>query len=404
MRPSADLSEAVPTQFKSGDESLLLGLDVANWDFCGKVLGKSTDAGMSTQPPTPLAPGRTAILQCRFIGSRSRAIDSKQTARPPCPPLIRHRIGMEKSHLSRAPAGEPAGESPWPRGEAGATVYCTGRSSRLVRAPRRPGDSSFDLSGRLETIEETAERVTARGGIRISAVVDHASPAAVQALLGQIEQEQGQLDMLVNAIWGGDALLEFGKAFWQLDLQKGFRMIESGVHTHIVTSRFAVPLLIESAKKSGGGLIVEVTDGDSYQYRGNLFYDLAKTTSIRMAYVFDRELRRKNVAVVALTPGFLRSEVMLEHLGVTEVNWREAVAKDPDFAESETPVYAGRAVVNLVADPNLFEKSGRVFGTWALAEEYGFRDVDGRCPHWGNHMQRKCGHAMKPCDDAFYKY
>ena len=138
-------------------------------------------------------------------------------------------------------------------------------------------------------------------------------------------------------------------------------MIEGGVHTHIVTSRFAVPLLIDSAKKSGGGLIVEVTDGDSYQYRGNLFYGLAVTTSIRMAFVFARELRRKNVAAVALTPGFLRSEVMLEHLGVTEVNWREAVAKDPDFAESETPVYSGRAVVNLVADPKLFEKSGRVF-------------------------------------------
>ena len=290
-------------------------------------------------------------------------------------------------------------------GEAGATVYCTGRSSRLVRGtPRKPADSSFELSGRLETIEETAERVTARGGIGIAVVVDHADPRAVQALLAQIGQEQSRLDLLVNAIWGGDALLEFGKAFWQLDLQKGFRMIESGVHTHIVTSRFAVPLLIESAKKSGGGLIVEVTDGDSYQYRGNLFYDLAKTTSIRMAYVFARELRRKNVAAVALTPGFLRSEVMLEHLGVTEVNWREAVAKDPDFAESETPVYSGRAVVNLVADPSLFEKSGRVFGTWALAEEYGFCDVDGRRPHWGNHMQKKCGDAIKPCDDAFYRY
>ena len=285
-------------------------------------------------------------------------------------------------------------------GEAGATVYCTGRSSRLVRgAPRKPGDSTFDLSGRLETIEETAERVTARGGIGVSAVVDHASPGAVQALLARIEQERGKLDILVNAIWGGDALLEFGKAFWQLDLQKGFRMIEGGVHTHIVTSRFAVPLLIDSAKKSGGGLIVEVTDGDSYQYRGNLFYDLAKTTSIRMAYVFARELRRKNVAAVALTPEFLRSEVMLEHLGVTEVNWCEAVAKDPDFGESETPVYSGRAVVNLAADLKPFENSGRVFGTWALAEEYGFSDVDGRRPHWGNHMQKKCGHAMKPCDD-----
>jgi len=209
-------------------------------------------------------------------------------------------------------------------GEARATVYCTGRSSRLARGvPRKQGDWRFDLSGRLETIEETAERVTVRGGIGIPAVVDHASPGAVQKLIAQIEQEQGKLGLLVNAIWGGDSLLEFSKAFWQLDLQKGFRMIESGVHTNIVTSRFAVPLLIESAKKSGGGLIVEVTDGDSYQYRGNLFYDLAKTTSIRMAYVFARELRRKNVAAAALTPGFLRSEVMLEHLGVTDVNWRQ---------------------------------------------------------------------------------
>jgi NAD(P)-dependent dehydrogenase (short-subunit alcohol dehydrogenase family) len=293
-------------------------------------------------------------------------------------------------------------------GEAGATVYCTGRSSRLVRrTPRKVGaggDSSFDLSNRLETIEETAERVTVRGGIGIPVVVDHASPSAVQKLLAQIEQEQGRLDILVNAIWGGDPLLEFGKAFWQLDLQKGFRMIENGVHTHIVTSRFAVPLLIESAKESSGGLIVEVTDGDSYQYRGNLFYDLAKTTAIRMAFAFARELRRKNVAAVALTPGFLRSEVMLEHLGVTEVNWREAVAKDSDFAESETPVYSGRAVANLAADPNLAEKSGRVFSTWTLAEEYDFCDVDGRQPHWGKHMQKKCGDAMRPCDNAFYEY
>lgn len=290
-------------------------------------------------------------------------------------------------------------------GESGATVYCSGRSSRLVRGmPRKAGDSSFDLSARLETIEETAERVTARGGVGIPAVIDHANPGAVQKLLAQIEQEQGKLDILVNAIWGGDALLEFGKPFWQLDLQKGFRMIESGVHTHIVTSRFAVPLLIESAKKSPGGLIVEVTDGDSYQYRGNLFYDLAKTTAIRMAFIFARELRRNNVASVALTPGFLRSEVMLEHLGVTELNWREAVAKDPDFAESETPVYSGRAVLSLTADPTVMEKSGRVFSTWGLAEEYGFFDVDGRQPNWGKHMQKKCGDSMRPCDHAFYQY
>lgn len=293
-------------------------------------------------------------------------------------------------------------------GEAGATVYCTGRSSRLTRRKPRnippQSGSSFDWACRLETIEETAERVTERGGVGIAAVVDHSSPGAVQKLLVRIEREQGKLDILVNNIWGGDALLEFGKAFWQLDLLKGFQMMEGALHTHIITSHFAAPLLIESAKQSKGGLIVEVTDGDSYQYRGNLFYDLVKTTVIRMAFVFARELRRKNVAAIALTPGLLRSEVMLDHFRVTEANWQEAVGKDPDFAESETPSFSGRAVVNLAVDPAIAEKSGRVFSTWALADEYGFCDVDGRKPHWGKYVQKKYGDVMKPCDHDFYEY
>lgn len=293
-------------------------------------------------------------------------------------------------------------------GEAGATVYCTGRSSRLTRRKPRnidaQSDSSFDLAYRLETIEETAERVTARGGVGIAVVVDHSSPGAVQKLLVRIQKEQGRLDILVNDIWGGDALLEFGKAFWQLNLQKGFQMMERALHTHIITSHFAAPLLIESAIESKSGLIVEVTDGDSYQYRGNLFYDLVKTTVIRMAFVFARELRRKNVAAIALTPGLLRSEVMLDYFRVTEANWQEAARKDPDFAESETPIYSGRAVASLAVDPDIAGKSGRVFSTWALADEYGFCDVDGRKPHWGKYMQKKYGDVSKPCDHDFYKY
>lgn len=295
-------------------------------------------------------------------------------------------------------------------GEAGAIVYCTGRSSRLTRkkplamAAQAPGGSGTDFGLRLETIDETAERVTDRGGVGIPVVVDHSNPSAVHKLLQQIEHEQGRLDILVNDIWGGDALLEFGKPFWELDLQKGFQMMEGAIHTHVITNHFAGSLLIETAKKSRGGLIVEVTDGDSYQYRGNLFYDLVKTTVIRMAFVYAHELRRKNVAAVALTPGFVRSEVMLDHFGLTEVTWLEATRKHPDFAESETPVFSGRAVAKLAADPRIAEKSGRVFSTWNLAEEYGFCDLDGRQPNWGKYVQQRYGGVMKPCDDAFYEY
>ena len=284
-------------------------------------------------------------------------------------------------------------------GEAGATVYCTGRSSRATRNSARSSASM-----RLETIEETADRVTVRGGLGIPAVVDHSSRGTVQRLIARIEKEHGKLDIVVNNIWGGDALLEFGKPFWQLDLPKGFQMMEGALYTHIITSHFAAPLLIESAKKSSGGLIVEVTDGDSFQYRGNLFYDLVKTSVIRMAFAMALELRRKNVTVLALTPGFLRSEVMLDHFGVTEANWREAAKEDPNFEESETPLYSGRALVALAADPNIANKSGRVFSSWGLSEEYGFCDADGRKPHWGNHAKKKYGDGMRPCDEGFYQY
>lgn len=268
-------------------------------------------------------------------------------------------------------------------GEAGATVYCTGRSTRAKTATRQNGTGApFSLEGRPETIEETAEMVTARGGVGIPVQVDHTVEAQVKALFERVKAEQGQLDILVNDIWGGDELSEWGTPFWELSIEKGLLMQQRGVHTHIITSRYGAPLMVER----GQGLIVEITDGDTYSYRGMLFYDLAKLSVIRLAYAMSEELRPYHVTALALTPGFLRSEAMLEHFGVTEENWREGAKKDPHFIASETPFYVGRAVAALAADPNVSSKSGQLFSSWNLAVEYGFTDVDGRQPHWGNYF------------------
>jgi len=290
-------------------------------------------------------------------------------------------------------------------GEAGATVYCTGRSSRTKHAEKsrvRRLPSEYYL-GRPETIEETAELVTARGGRGIAMVMDHLEPEQVKALIARIRKEQGKLHILVNDI-SESAEHEFGKTFWQLDLEKGFAMFRNGIHTHILTSHHATPLMMETAKAGATGLIVEIGDGDSYSYRGNLIFDLVKTTVIRLAFAMARELKRKNIAAVALTPGFLRSEVMLEKFGVTETNWQDAVKKIPDYAESETPLYAGRAIACLAADPQVMKKSGRVFSSWSLSDDYPFCDADGRRPHWGRHFEKAYGTSLHPCDDGFYKY
>ncbi len=289
-------------------------------------------------------------------------------------------------------------------GEAGATVYCTGRSTRKNRKKRAGKKfSPFDHARRPETVEETAKLVTARGGTGIAAVLDLTDIAQVEKLLAKIRKEQGALHILVNDIaelWPH----ELGKTFWQLDLEQGFANFRNAVHTHIITCHFAAPLLMETAKKSAQpGLIVEIGDGDSYTYRGNLFYDLVKTTVIRLAFAMARELRRKNVAAVALTPGFLRSEAMLEHFGVTEANWQDVQKKDPNYLASETPLFAGRAVAALAADPHITKKSGRVFSSWGLSDEYGFVDADGRRPHWGKHFVAKYGDCMKSCDERFYE-
>jgi NAD(P)-dependent dehydrogenase (short-subunit alcohol dehydrogenase family) len=226
--------------------------------------------------------------------------------------------------------------------------------------------------------------VTAAGGIGIAVRVDHTIADEVRALFEQVKRDFPRLDILVNDIWGGDELTEWGKPFWKLDPAKGLKMLELAVQTHILTARFGAPLMI----RQKSGLIVEVTDGMHLDYRGNLFYDLAKISAIRLAYAMAAELRNHQIVALALTPGFLRSEAMLDGFGVTEANWRDAIAQNPDFAESETPAYVGRAVVALATEPNVAVKAGKVCASWTLAREYGFSDLDGRQPDWGTHFAR----------------
>ena len=260
-------------------------------------------------------------------------------------------------------------------GAAGATVYCTGRSVR-----GRPA-----TAGRPETIDETAELVTAAGGRGIAVRTDHTVEAEVERLFARVREGQGRLDVLVNDVWGGDALTEWGRPFWELSTAQGLELLERAVHSHIVTSRHGVPLMVER----NAGLVVEVTDGDTLGYRGNLFYDIAKNAVIRLAYAMAADLHAHRVTAVALTPGLMRSEAVLDHFGVTEANWRDAIAEDPYFAESETPCYVGRAVAALAADPDVGAKRGGLFSSWRLAKEYGFTDVDGRRPDWGSFFPRK---------------
>jgi NAD(P)-dependent dehydrogenase (short-subunit alcohol dehydrogenase family) len=263
-------------------------------------------------------------------------------------------------------------------GEAGATVYCTGRSVR----------GRLATANRPETIEETAEMVTAHGGLGLAVQVDHTIEEQVRALFARVRSEQGQLDLLVNDVWGGDELSELGKPFWELDVGKGLLMQQRAVYSHILTSRYGVPLMVERSQ----GLIVEITDGDTLAYRGNLFYDLAKISAIRLAYAMAEELRPHRVTALAVTPGFLRSEAMLDHFGVSEANWQDGARQDPHFIASETPFYVGRAVAALASDPQVNQKSGKVFGSWTLAVEYGFHDVDGRQPNWGQYYERNVEH------------
>lgn len=262
-------------------------------------------------------------------------------------------------------------------GEAGATVYCTGRGAAGTPSGGRH-------AGRPETVEETAALATAAGGTGIAVRVDHAAEAEVAALFDRVLREQGRLDVLVNVLGGPQA--EW-KPFWELDFTKELAAWEAYVRPHLITCRHAAPLMVEGTR----GLIATIQESHTLGYGGAMFYDLGPTTLKRVMYNLAEELAPHGVAAVAVAPGFMRTEEVLASLKATPENWRE-VAETSDeargwgFAGSETPCFVGRAVAALAADPQVMRKSGRVLSSWALSEEYGFEDVDGNRPHWGRYF------------------
>ncbi|MFJ6835913.1 SDR family oxidoreductase [Streptomyces sp. NPDC091209] len=277
-------------------------------------------------------------------------------------------------------------------GAAGATVYVTGRSTRERR-------SEYD---RPETIEDTADLVTAAGGRGIAVPTDHLVPAEVAALVTRIADEQGRLDVLVNDIWGAEKLFEWDAPVWEHDLDNGLRMLRLAVETHAITSHHALPLLL----RRPGGLVVEMTDGTAEYnrdtYRVSFFYDIAKSAVLRMAFALGHELGPRGATAVALTPGWLRSEMMLETFGVTEENWRDAEERVPHFGISETPFYVGRAVAALAADPERARWNGKSLSSGQLAQVYGFTDRDGSRPDCWRYMV-EVQDKGKPADATGYR-
>jgi NAD(P)-dependent dehydrogenase (short-subunit alcohol dehydrogenase family) len=250
---------------------------------------------------------------------------------------------------------------------AGALVYCTGRSSA-----GHP-DKGMD---RPETIEETAVLIAQAGGKAIAVRVDHTREAEVEQLAARIRKETGRLDVLVNSIWGADPMIDWSRSFWEIDLSNVRRYLEQTLISHLISCRHFAPLMVEANR----GLIVEVIDGHFAGYRGHILYDLVKAALARAAYAMAMELARTAVTALAVSPGFLRSEAVLEHFAVREENWRDAIAKDPYFTQSETPLLVGRAVAALAADPEVRRKAGQIHFASNLAREYGFTDVDGSVP------------------------
>ncbi|WP_079529558.1 SDR family oxidoreductase [Halobacillus hunanensis] len=260
-------------------------------------------------------------------------------------------------------------------GEAEATVYVTGRTTRQQSSPML----------RSETIEETAELVSKAGGHGIPIQVDHTDESQVKQFIEKVNQDQnGQLDILVNDIWGGDPLTEWGKDIGEHSLDMGLQLHKQAVLSHIITSHHAVPLM----KKNNTGLIIEITDGTDNQYRGNFYYSLAKISNIHMAYAIAEDLKEYNITSLALTPGFLRSEYMLDLFGVTEDNWKEGAKVEKHFIASETPFYIGEALKQLALDPDVRRFNGETLSTWGLSEVYDFKDSDGTQPHWGNYYEK----------------
>lgn len=254
-------------------------------------------------------------------------------------------------------------------GEAGATVYCTGRSTRGRPSPYN----------RPETIEETAEKIRAEGGSAIALRVDHTVEAEVKELFERVEREHARLDVLVNSIAGEDPMMAGGTPFWNTDLTNAEALIRQAVVSRLITAKHAARLMVQQAR----GLIVEVTENDLLLSSGDVITQLVRFSHKALATVYAAELRKHGVAAIAMTPGFLRSERMLEYFGVTEDNWREAGKEDRNFLESESPLYVGRAIVALATDPSILERTGQLFSSWEVGREYGLTDTDGRRPDWG---------------------
>ena len=277
-------------------------------------------------------------------------------------------------------------------GAEGATVYCTGRTTHA-----QPSELK-----RPETIEETAELVTHAGGQGIAVQVDHLEPAQVEALVARIEREQGRLDVLVNDVWGSDVFIEWNTPVWKHSLERGLRMLRLAVETHLITSHHALRLLTQRP----GGLVVEVTDGtaeyNAMNYRVSTFYDLAKASGLRMAFTLAKELAPHQCTAVAVSPGWLRSEQMLDNYRVTEANWRDAIEIQPHFAITETPRYVGRAVAHLAADPDVARWNGQSLSSGGLAQIYGFTDLDGSRPDAWRYVV-EVQDAGKPADVTGYR-
>jgi NAD(P)-dependent dehydrogenase (short-subunit alcohol dehydrogenase family) len=277
-------------------------------------------------------------------------------------------------------------------GAAGATVYVTGRTTR-------DGQSEYQ---RPETIEETAEAIDALGGKGVAVRVDHLVSDEVRDLVARIRKDEGRLDILVNDIWGGEKLFEWNKSVWDHNLDNGLRMLRLSIDTHLITAHHALSLMIEKP----GGLLVEVTDGtaeyNAVNYRLSPFYDLCKSAVLRMAWAHAKDLAPHGATAVAITPGWLRSEMMLEHFGVTEANWRDALENVPHFAISETPRFVGRAVAALAADPDVARWNGQSLSSGGLAQVYGFTDLDGSRPNaWPYVVEVQ--DAGKPADTTGYR-
>ncbi|MBK5569024.1 SDR family oxidoreductase [Ensifer sp. SSB1] len=277
-------------------------------------------------------------------------------------------------------------------GAAGATVYVTGRTTRQQQSDYR----------RPETIEETAEIVTSLGGKGVAVQVDHLQPAQVKALVDRIRNEQGRLDILVNDVWGGELLFEWNKPVWEHNLENGLKLLHLGVDTHLITAHYALPLMIERP----GGLLVEVTDGtaeyNAENYRLSPFYDLAKVSANRMAWAHAKDLAPHGATSVSITPGWMRSEMMLEHFEVGENNWQDATKNQPHFVISETPRFVGRAIAALAADAEKARWNGQSLSSGGLAQVYGFTDLDGSRPDCWRYM-REVMEANKPADATGYR-